>query len=58
MLTYKHVCDVCGHNQEVYSYGDFACSSCGQEYKYDEGHKIALSPEQIAALRTMNEERD
>ena len=33
------------------NYGDNKCRQCGQEYYYDEGLAISLTPEQLKLLR-------
>lgn len=53
MGTYKTKCDICGTENEVPNYDDWACSQCGQVYEYDEGHRIRLTPEQLETLRKM-----
>jgi len=51
MNTYTAKCDICGTENTVASYGDWACSQCGQGYVYDEGHQIRLTDSQWALLR-------
>ena len=51
MKTYTAKCDICGTENTVASYGDWACSQCGQGYVYDEGHQIRLTDSQWALLR-------
>lgn len=53
MSQYKPTCKICGHTQRenVFSYGDFKCERCGQEYVYNEGHSIKLTNSQLRALK-------
>lgn len=51
MSHYEATCQICQIRQKVYSYGNWTCDHCGQEYKYEEGHMIVLTSEQIEILR-------
>ena len=51
MSTYTAKCDICGTENTVASYGDWACRQCGQGYTYDECHQIRLTDSQWALLR-------
>ena len=51
MNTYTAKCDICGTENTVASYGDWACRQCGQGYTYDECHQIRLTDSQWALLR-------
>ena len=51
MNTYTAKCDICGMENTVASYGDWACRQCGQGYTYDECHQIRLTDSQWALLR-------
>jgi len=51
MGTYKAKCDICYTENEVPTYGDWACSECHQPYEYDEGHRIHLTDAQLEWLR-------
>lgn len=51
MNTYTAKCDICGTENTVASYGDWACRQCGQGYTYDECHQIRLTDSQLALLR-------
>ena len=44
-------CQICFHRQEVPTYDDWECESCGQEYTYEEGHILKLSEDQLTLLR-------
>lgn len=46
-------CDVCGAENIVQSYLDWMCSKCGQQYEYEEGHRIKLSEKQLNLLRAL-----
>lgn len=52
MNTYTAKCDICGMENTVASYGDWACRQCGQGYTYDECHQIRLTDAQLALLRS------
>ena len=47
------LCHLCKVKLPDCGYSDTACTNCGQEYDYDEGHVIALSEEQLEALRKL-----
>lgn len=50
----KGKCEICEHvTNDVPPYGDWECESCGQQYAYDEGHKIILTEDQIIVLRKL-----
>ena len=51
MSHYDATCIICGHMQDVDTYGEHVCDDCGQEYEYEECHRIILTPAQIAVLR-------
>lgn len=51
MSTYTAKCMICGTDNVVESYGDWACSKCGQGYTYDECHMITLTYSQREMLR-------
>ncbi len=52
MSTSHVICDLCGTEQEVESYGDYKCSTCGQEHCYDNDcYRIMLTEEQEEVLR-------
>lgn len=44
-------CQICQHEQLASDYNDWMCAECGQQYEYEEGHRILLTPEQIEMLR-------
>lgn len=49
--TYTYKCDICGTENVVQNYGDWACRQCLQGYTYDECHRISLTDAQLALLR-------
>ena len=51
MGTYIAKCDICGTENVVANYGDWACRECLQGYEYDECHRITLTDAQLSLLR-------
>ena len=49
--TYTYKCDICGTENVVQNYGDWACRQCLQGYTYEECHQITLTDAQFALLR-------
>jgi len=47
-------CEICGSENDAELYTDWECVSCGQNYKYDEGHAIVLTEDQRALLQLAN----
>jgi hypothetical protein len=53
MMQHQATCIVCDRYNLVDTYGDWTCDFCGQNYEYDEGHRILLSPDQLSAVRRL-----
>lgn len=53
MSTYTAKCDICGTENVVANYGDWACRECLQGYEYDECHRITLTDAQLSLLRNL-----
>lgn len=51
MSVYTHTCVICGHKQQVGSFGNFTCEKCGVEYEYEEGQFLVLTPAMLDAIR-------
>ena len=49
----KAKCILCGASKHVDSFDDWTCEKCGQQYEYEEGHRIVLTEEQIEWLREL-----
>lgn len=58
MSEYNHTCLICGYQQKVHSFSDFSCDGCGQDYSYDEGHRIDLQSEQLELLSAAAQSRE
>ena len=48
-------CEVCDSWVIGEKYGDGICESCGQEYEYNESHRIVLNAKQLEMLKSLTE---
>lgn len=44
-------CDICGHQNDVGTFADFACGACGQPHTWTEGQTAVLSESQRRSLQ-------
>jgi len=51
MRYYLRTCNLCGAERIGESYSNWTCSSCGQQYIYEEGDMLQLSEHQRNLLR-------
>ncbi len=58
MSPYEHTCLICGYEETVDSITAFSCNTCGQSYRYEEGHVIDLQTEQVELLKATAQSRE